>query len=161
MLINNGTYFFLHAKYTLSDCIPGDFVQGKAGPTAPPFIQLLSTTVPAEAHADFVSTRLNGVDTTGSQTLLPNITASGPYNTFAAANNNSGGFTGFVQNFKWAIIGISIGLAILLAILLWYYCRRRSGRKEGLVAGEDRPYRALNEPAPFGNDHYVFVQKPF
>ena len=45
----------------------GDFTDDSASNTSSPYVQLLSTTDPAEAHADFVATRLNGTDTTGSQ----------------------------------------------------------------------------------------------
>ena len=43
----------------------GDFTDDSASNTSSPYVQLLSTTDPAEAHADFVATRLNGKDTTG------------------------------------------------------------------------------------------------
>ena len=44
----------------------GNFTDGRASNTSSPYVQLLSTTYPAEAHSDFVATRLNGKDTTGS-----------------------------------------------------------------------------------------------
>ena len=49
----------------------GDFVDGSLSKVGDPFIQLHSITDPAEAHQDFVQQRLGGVDTTGSQHLLP------------------------------------------------------------------------------------------
>jgi len=56
---------FLSNVYALLDF--GDFTDDSASNTSSPYVQLLSTTDPAEAHADFVATRLNGTDTTGSQ----------------------------------------------------------------------------------------------
>ena len=44
----------------------GNFTDGSASGTSPPYAQILSTTNPAEAHADFVATRLSGNSTTGS-----------------------------------------------------------------------------------------------
>jgi hypothetical protein len=38
----------------------GDFINGSTSNTSDPYIQILSTTDPAEAHADFVATRLSG-----------------------------------------------------------------------------------------------------
>jgi len=45
----------------------GDFIDGSTSNTSNPYVQILSTTDPAKAHADFVATRLGGNDTTGSQ----------------------------------------------------------------------------------------------
>jgi hypothetical protein len=47
----------------------GDFIDGSTSNTSSPYVQILSTTDPAKAHADFVATRLGGKDTTGSQHL--------------------------------------------------------------------------------------------
>ena len=44
----------------------GDFTDSTADSTYPSYARLLSATNPAEAHADFVATRLNGQDTTSS-----------------------------------------------------------------------------------------------
>ncbi len=41
----------------------GDFVDGSVNITADPYVQLLSTTAPAAAHADFVNVRLNNART--------------------------------------------------------------------------------------------------
>jgi hypothetical protein len=38
----------------------GDFIDGSTSNTSDPYVQILSTTDPAEAHADFVATRLSG-----------------------------------------------------------------------------------------------------
>jgi hypothetical protein len=47
----------------------GDFIDGSTSNTSNPYVQILSTTDPAKAHADFVAARLGGKDTTGSQHL--------------------------------------------------------------------------------------------
>jgi hypothetical protein len=38
----------------------GDFIDGSTPNSSDPYVQILSTTDPAQAHADFVATRLNG-----------------------------------------------------------------------------------------------------
>ncbi|KZS90408.1 acid protease, partial [Sistotremastrum niveocremeum HHB9708] len=62
---------FLRNTYTLINF--GDFVDVNSSVTADPYIQLLSLTDPGQAHQDFVSTRLNNVDTTSDSqfALLP------------------------------------------------------------------------------------------
>ncbi|KAE9408889.1 acid protease [Gymnopus androsaceus JB14] len=62
---------FLRNAYALFNY--GDFIVSSTNNSessrGDPYVQLLSTTDPAQAHLDFVKTRLGGVDTTGSQTL--------------------------------------------------------------------------------------------
>ena len=43
----------------------GSFVDGSASNGSAPYVQILSTTDPTEAHADFVATRSNGKYPTG------------------------------------------------------------------------------------------------
>ncbi|TBU56368.1 aspartic peptidase domain-containing protein [Dichomitus squalens] len=95
-----------------------------------PYLQLLSLTNPAQAHEEFVQQRLGGVDTTGSQQLLPDTAGlsdiSKPPTT--------------VQKYKSFIIaGTVIGAFILLCVLgiltVWYRKRR---------------YQRLHAPAPEG-----------
>ncbi|KAI0051787.1 acid protease [Auriscalpium vulgare] len=59
---------FLRNAYILINY--GDFADGTTS-KLDPYIQLLPTTNISSAHIDFVNVRLNGIDTTGSQTLLP------------------------------------------------------------------------------------------
>jgi len=124
----------------------GDFVQGRTDKVADPYIQLLPLTQIMEAHDDFVTVRLSGIDTTGGQTLLNNITPSGPDDPIT--DNTSSGQS-FLEKNKWYFIGGGIGLGVLiiaLVIAACLCCRRR--RKP--------VYRALHEPAPLGDSHYEY-----
>lgn len=49
----------------------GDFVTTSSQDQVDPYVQLLPLTSNSTAHSDFVKVRLNGTDTTGTQTLLP------------------------------------------------------------------------------------------
>ncbi|KAH9007466.1 aspartic peptidase domain-containing protein [Lactarius deliciosus] len=77
----------------------GDFVDGTTN-TDNPYIQLLPMTDPAAAHAEFVATRLNGKDSTGSQ-----------------HNSGSSGAKGLFDKHK---IPIAISAAAAGALLLSY-----------------------------------------
>lgn len=123
----------------------GDFVQGRTDKVADPYIQLLPLTEATEAHEDFVSLRLSGVDTTGGQTLLNNVTPSGPDDPiFENPSKNKS----FLDKNKWYLIGGGIGLGVLILgmVIAMVCCRRR--RK---VA-----YKSLHEPAPLGDSHYEY-----
>ncbi|KAF8585027.1 acid protease [Ramaria rubella] len=133
---------FLRNTYTSINF--GDFVDGNPENQGDPFLQLLSITNAAQAHKDFVTTRLNGVDTTGdsAHALLPPSQAqhSPESNTEKAKNI-------FFRNWPYILAGV--GGVLLLAVGFCLYrccCRRRAARgRGGLVAG---PYRPLHDPAP-------------
>ena len=85
----------------------GDFTDDSASNTSSPYIQLLSTTDPAEAHSDFVATRLNGKDTTGSQYY-------------------SSGGKGVFQRHRIPLIVASVVVGVAaLAGAVWLVARRR------------------------------------
>ena len=106
----------------------GDFIDGSTSNTANPYAQILSTTVPASAHADFVATRLGGTDTTGSQ------------HHGSSQNNNKSNNSGFFQKYRTPIFVVAAvgGVAGLLAAV-WIVTRRRKPS-----------YRPLYDPAPAG-----------
>ena len=98
----------------------GNFTDGRASNTSSPYVQLLSTTDPAEAHSDFVATRLNGKDTTGSQ------------------HYGTGSEKSFFQRHTIPIIAAAlVGSGVALAGVLWLVATRRK-----------RVYRPLPYPAP-------------
>jgi len=148
---------FLRNAYMLANF--GDFVQGKSGKTADPYVQLLPLTADlAAAHSDFVNVRLNGSDTTGGQILLDNVTASGPPDPTFSSDSNSG-FVGFFDKHKWIIIGAAIGVGVLLLALLVALCCCCGGRKKKWMKGVpvgNGAYRQLHEPAPLGDEHYEY-----
>jgi hypothetical protein len=114
----------------------GDFVDATTSNTASPYVQLLSTTDPAAAHNDFVATRLNGTDTSGSQHKPGSGSGSG-------SNNNStvGGAKGFFDKYKIPIIAGAAG-AVVLLLLTSAFVQYRSRKPV---------YRPLFEPAPAGS----------
>jgi hypothetical protein len=102
----------------------GDFTDGSTN-TTDPYVQILSTTNPAEAHADFVATRLSGKDTTGSQHV----------------NSGSGSNSGFFHKYRIPIFAAAAvaGVAALTGVV-WLVAKRR------------KPvYRPLYDPAPVGD----------
>lgn len=113
----------------------GDFVDATTSNTASPYVQLLSTTNPAAAHNDFVATRLNGSDTSGSQ--------HNPGSSSGSGNNNNGsvGAKGFFEKYKIPIIAGAAGTVILLLVTAAFVQFR--SRKPA--------YRPLFDPAPAGS----------
>lgn len=75
MLVRSSSTWFLFSLvsnvYILLDY--GSLVDGSTSNTSAPYVQILSTTDPAQAHADFVATRSGLSDTTDS----PNLNGSG------------------------------------------------------------------------------------
>lgn len=125
----------------------GDFVQGQTNKVADPYVQLLPLTDISEAHADFVTVRLNGFDTTGGQTLLNNVTPSGPPDPVDTSSQDNK-FTTWAKKNKWILIGVGIGVGVLLIIAI-VACVIRSNRRK-------TRYRPLHEPAPYGDSHYTY-----
>lgn len=104
----------------------GDFIDGSVNNTANPYVQILSTTDPAEAHADFVATRLGGKDTTGSQHI----------------SSGSGSNSGFFHKYRIPIFAAAAvaGVAALAGVV-WLVAKRRKAAV----------YRPLYDPAPVGD----------
>jgi hypothetical protein len=107
----------------------GDFINGSTSNTASPFVQLLSTTDPAAAHADFVATRLNGNYTTPAQTDTQ--TGSGHHSS---------------KSKVFIFIGAGLAVAAILAGVVFCVLRRRKAS-----------YRPLFEPAPQGDMQMQYV----
>lgn len=119
----------------------GDFVDGSSSKTADPYIQLLPlTTDAAEAHYDFVKTRLDGIDNTADFKLLP-VTALP-----ASDNNADSGDKSLSEEIHPYIpyIIAGCGTAALILIVSIVFCIRSSRRKR---------YRRLHDPAPIGIHH--------
>ena len=100
----------------------GNFTDDGASNSSSPYVQLLSTTDPAEAHSDFVATRLNGKDITGSQL-------------YGAAKKV------YSKRHRIPIIVAAVVAGVAaLAGAVWLVARRRK-----------RVYRPLPNPAPVGD----------
>ncbi|TFY65812.1 hypothetical protein EVG20_g5276 [Dentipellis fragilis] len=140
----------------------GDFVDGSTS-KADPYVQLLPTTNDtAEAHSDFVTVRLDGVDKTGEQ-RLSNTPAPSSDPTPDNTHDDDSPIKSFWEQHKKVIIIVasSVGGVLLLAILACCCCcgrRNKSGPRPAFVpAGFSGPgsYQQLHEPAPAGEMHQV------
>lgn len=133
---------------------------------ANPYIQMQPTTNRSEAHLDFVNTRLNGVDTTGSQAALLNVTYE-PQTSTNDSDSDDSDVTKVVNDVKnlanksvWYIVGFVVGGVVLLALIIGLIvccCRRkrysaRSGPGRNPTNAPFMPgmqaYRQLQDPLP-------------
>ena len=132
------TFHTVRNVYILIDY--GDFVDGTSS-TADPYIQLLATTEPTEAHQDFVQVRLGGKDDANWQLLPASSTGSSP-----KAESQ------FVRRVKyyWPIIAGVAGFLILVLILSCLCVRRRRRTNAGPFWRGRKSYRPLQDPAPVG-----------
>lgn len=144
---------FLRNAYLLVNY--GDFRDGTTDKDDP-YVQLLSTTNPAEAHEDFVQARLHGVDTTGGQRLLntTDTKTSGDPDSSTNDDDNNGSGIGAWFSKHYVVVAVAGGSAIaalLLLALLCYWLRARK-QKRAIRANYGRGgaggYATLDAPAP-------------
>ena len=132
----------------------GDFVDGSSSKVGTPYIQLLPTTQPALAHAEFVQTRLGGVDNTSSIQLLPAMnTTSSPDGDDGDDDSDGDGDESWWDKYKWYVIGGAAGLALLAALALSVCFVRRRRRAAGTAA-----YKALRDPASAPGGEPMFAR---
>jgi hypothetical protein len=129
----------------------GDFVAGSTDNRGDPYLQFLSTTDPSEAHSDFVQVRLNGIDTTSTQTLksIPS-TSSGPTS------------SGWRPPTTWLIIGaVGLGLALVVLLVSVLFCvRRRRNARNARSRASWGAYQQIDSQkfqAPANNQTYNAV----
>ena len=120
----------------------GDFVDGSMNTTADPYVQLLSTTDPAAAHADFVSVRANYSATSAA------YPAQTPSVEKALKNSSPGPSYGSSQtghaSKKTVIIVCSIvGGLLLLGFIVACCCTR-----DRVFFRRGGPYQKLGAPTP-------------
>jgi len=102
----------------------GDFIDGSSN-TANPYIQFLSTTDPAKAHAEFVAQRLDGKDTTGFQSKTSH-TGSG----YTGSRNHHP----FHKYKIFIYITVAVAGAAVIASIVWLVARRRKSAYRPLYA---------------------------
>ncbi|KAG5638676.1 hypothetical protein H0H81_011056 [Sphagnurus paluster] len=102
---------FLRNTYTLINY--GDFIAG-SNQTSNPYIQFLATTDPKEAHTDFVTVRLNGIDTTGNTAIF----------------KKQG-----IRPVVYYIIITTVGVGVIAAVGFFFIYRSR--RKRRLLAAQE------------------------
>jgi len=155
---------FLRNTYTLIDY--GDFVDANATEKTPPFVQLLSLTDETDAHNDFVTARLGGVDTTSEAqyALVPPEQAKFSPSRVNITKQNVQTTWDKVKHIL-IIVAIVVGGVIVLGILLCVLscagiitccCGGRRRKSYGFKGQETRQvYQPLNYPAPSSHTpHY-------
>ena len=110
----------------------GDFIEGTSN-TDNPYVQLLSMTNPAEAHADFVATRLGGKDNSGSNPK----SSPGP----SPSPGQGSKAKGLFEKYRIPILAgaAAIGALLLLTTAFYLFRSRRPA------------YRPIVDPAPAGS----------
>lgn len=110
----------------------GDFLED-ATTTSDPYVQLLSVTNGTgddSAHSDFVTVRLDGVDTTGDETLSDTPLSSG--NPVDGDDDDDSSVRSWLDEHRTYVIiagSIAAGLFLLgLLAMIWRSCRGRSSR---------------------------------
>ena len=115
----------------------GDFVDGALAKVGDPYIQLLPLTEPAEAHADFVKIRMDGIDKSADLHLLPAI----PDNGSDSSSDDDGSSKDTLHKYMPYIIAGSVTAGVIILILIVAASYRASRRSR---------YRRLHDPAPAG-----------
>lgn len=138
----------------------GDFVDGSVNTTANPYVQILSTTDPTAANADFANVRLNQTNNNGSGLTDEALRAKPPPVDISSSSNNntsSNVKTAFLREKIPIIIVSSIGGAlILIGLIAVYRSRDRFAKRGGgSIANTYQTYQRLSVPAPAGNMHQV------
>jgi len=141
---------FLRNTYALLNF--GHFADG-ASNSSTPYVQLLSTTDPTQAHQDFVSARLNGTDTTGlpQYALVPASQGQSSPVPFGERVTHT---EQKVIRYLPLIVCISVAAVLgLLGYGIWVYIRRRRARRAALSARDNsvrvsvgKGYSTLQDP---------------
>jgi len=136
----------------------GDFVDGSVDTTADPYVQLLSVTNPAAAHAEFVNVRLNHTGAAVSSTPTPavdKVINSNLQPTTGSSQTSSSGDvkSAFLKQKIPIIIVLSVGVALVLLGIIMVCCTRDRFSKRGRhsLANTYRSYQRLEAPAPLGD----------
>ncbi|KAI9453906.1 acid protease [Lactarius psammicola] len=147
---------FLRNAYLLINF--GDFVDGSVNTTADPYVQLLSITDPASAHADFISVRLNHAPPPPTSTLSNHaaVAAAAASGTTSSKPKNDIKSM-FLKEKIPIIIALSIGIGLILLGVLVLCCTRNrlSRRGRDSLASTYKSYQHLGAPAPAGDTQPV------
>jgi hypothetical protein len=140
---------FMRNMYTLMDF--GNFVDGSSKDRGDPFMQLLSVTDRAAAHADFVKVRLGGIDKTGDSqyALLPESQAQSSPESDAEKKQQLAGKV--LRQWPYIFIGCLAFVALMVGLIVWRCCCRRKKAKEqrtSLLPLGAKTYKPLHDPAP-------------
>jgi len=139
---------FLRNTYTLLDY--GNFIDASSNDQGSPFVQLLSTTNVNAAHSDFVRSRLNGQDTTGSpsKALLP--ASQCQHSPESAAEKKQHYEEMILSRWPYILAGCLLFLILTVALIIWRCCCRRNKKpkktKDGLLPNQHTTYAPLHDP---------------
>ncbi|KAJ6504585.1 aspartic peptidase A1 [Mycena vitilis] len=117
---------FLRNAYALLNF--GDWVDDSSIDRGDPYIQLLPLTNAAAAHADFVSVRLAGVDTTGDPqyALLP---ADQQQHSPVSEEEKKKKYEEMIlSRWPYILVGSLVGLGLVIGLIVWRCCCRRKGK---------------------------------
>ncbi len=134
---------FLRNAYMLINF--GDFVDGALTKVGDPYIQLLSLTDPAEAHTDFVTTRMGGIDKSADLHLLPALPNNGEDGKDKPQEDT-------LHKYLPYIIAGSVAAGVIILALIAAASYRSSVK---------RRYRRLHDPAPAGLPTHATNAAPF
>jgi hypothetical protein len=124
----------------------GNFIEDSSNDRGDPYVQLLSLTDPATAHADFVKARLNGTDTTGSpsKALLPASQES--HSPISASEKKQHVVGAVARNWPYILTGCILFLISVAGCCIYTCCcRRRRKNVQGFIKN---PYQSIQDPAP-------------
>lgn len=134
----------MRSAYALLDY--GNFVDDTSNDRGDPYVQLLSVTNTSSAHADFVNTRLNGTDTTGSASaaLLP---ASQESHSPLSPGEKKQHIEGAIErNWPYIFVGCLVFVVLVVGCAVYACCCRR--RRKRAHPFNKNPYQAIQDPAP-------------
>jgi len=142
---------FLRNTYTLLNF--GHFVEGGSNSSSP-YVQLLSTTDPTQAHQDFVKARLNGVDSTGDSqyALLP--AGQGQKSPIPFGERVTHTEQKVIRYLPLIVVVSAGAVLLLLGYGVWVYVRRRRARRTAQRASNNirmstgKGYNSLQDPHP-------------
>ena len=141
----------------------GDFVDGNTSNTAAPYLQFLSITDPASAHADFLNVRLNQ-----TSDAAPTPAENAVIDTNASSTPSpKGGKSAFLKDKIPIIIVSSVGVGLVILGVLVLMCTRNRLSRRGRdgLASTYRSYQHLGAPAPAGDmrpvSGYAPSQQPY
>ncbi|KAJ3483030.1 hypothetical protein NLI96_g6584 [Meripilus lineatus] len=134
---------FMRNVYSLFDY--GDWLENSKVKKGDPYIQLLSVTDKAAAHADFVKVRLGGVDTTGdaAHQLLPADQGKSSPVPAGEKKKLSLTFRPFryqekvLSRWPYILLGCLIFVILMIILIVWKCCqarKRRIARKKAKAA---------------------------
>ncbi|THH07701.1 hypothetical protein EW145_g3204 [Phellinidium pouzarii] len=151
---------FLRNIYTLIDL--GKFVDGSANDNGDAFIQLLSMTNTAAAHADFVNVRLGGVDTAGQSQyyLLP--ASEGQSSPESAKEKKQHLEEKVLSRWPYIFLGSFVLFCGIVGLIVWRCCCRRrcAERKKAKALAKKRRMNGLQMNPLKGGDAYYQLDEP-